>query len=135
MKSPPWKTLGELVGIAALVTSLVFVGYQLKQDRQVATMQVRADWIERNAGLYAEINQHAEVLARANSGAELSESEAITVRNLVGTAFDIVLSIRYPFMELQGADIGADPRPSELQLAAFLYKNPGARRAWLEISK
>jgi hypothetical protein len=96
MKSPPWKTLGELVGIAALVTSLVFVGYQLKQDRQVATMQVRADWIERNAGLYAEINQHAEVLARANSGAELSESEAITVRNLVGTAFDIVLSIRSP---------------------------------------
>ena len=65
MKSPHWKTLAELVGIAALVASLYFVGYQLKQDRQFA-----------------------EVLARANAGADLSDAEAIVIRNLVRHASD-----------------------------------------------
>jgi len=31
-----WKEIAELVGMAAIVASLIFVGYQLKQDREIA---------------------------------------------------------------------------------------------------
>ena len=31
-----WKDFAELVGMAAIVASLIFVGYQLKQDRDIA---------------------------------------------------------------------------------------------------
>jgi len=31
-----WKEIAELVGMAAIVASLIFVGYQLKQDHEIA---------------------------------------------------------------------------------------------------
>jgi hypothetical protein len=36
MKSDTWKDYFELVGIAAIVVSLVFVGYQVRQSTAVA---------------------------------------------------------------------------------------------------
>jgi hypothetical protein len=36
MKNNDWRGLAELIGIAAIVASLLFVGYQLKQDREIA---------------------------------------------------------------------------------------------------
>jgi len=36
MKYPGWKDTVELVGIAAIVASLVFVGLQMKQSQQIA---------------------------------------------------------------------------------------------------
>jgi hypothetical protein len=133
MKSPHWKTLAELVGISALVASLFFVGYQLKQDRQFAEAQTYANYLERHAELYGEINQYAEVLARANSGADLSDAEAIIIRYLVMHANDDAFLLQAQ----SAARTGRRPNyvnTSELVLAAFLYKNPGARQAWLEIN-
>ena len=45
------------------------------------------------------------------------------------------MAVRYQFKDFDGKDIGPDPRASEMQLAASLYRNRGARRAWLEISE
>ena len=36
MKFSEWKDIAELVGLAALVASLVFVGLQLKQSQDIA---------------------------------------------------------------------------------------------------
>ena len=36
MKSSSWKETAELIGIAAIVGSLIFVGLQMKQDREIA---------------------------------------------------------------------------------------------------
>ena len=46
MKSTNWKHIAELVGIAAIVASLVFVGLQMRQSREIAlsqSYQSRAD--------------------------------------------------------------------------------------------
>ena len=46
MKRYDWKSIAELVGIAAIVASLVFVGLQLKQSQEIAIAeqyQNRAD--------------------------------------------------------------------------------------------
>lgn len=133
MKGPNWKTFAELAGIAAIVVSLIFVGYQLKQDRQFAETQVYADYLEGRSELYAAMNQYAEVLARANSGAELSEVEAIIIRNLVRHAHDHTVLLQWQFAALRGR-VPSYVNTPELDLAAFLYKNPGARRAWSEVT-
>ena len=39
MKSPDWKSTAELIGIAAIVASLIFVGLQLKQSQDIALSQ------------------------------------------------------------------------------------------------
>ena len=46
LKSTNWKTYAELVGLAAIVASLVFVGLELRQSRQIALVaqyQARTD--------------------------------------------------------------------------------------------
>ncbi len=45
MKKPHWKDTAELVGIAAIVTSLVFVGFELRQSQQIA---IAAQYQERS---------------------------------------------------------------------------------------
>ncbi len=42
MKEANWKDLAELVGIAAIVASLIFVGFQLKQERAIARAELQA---------------------------------------------------------------------------------------------
>jgi hypothetical protein len=36
MKDATWKDRAEIVGIAAIVASLMFVGFQMRQDRVIA---------------------------------------------------------------------------------------------------
>ncbi len=45
MKSD-WKEIAELIGIAAIVASLVFVGLELKQSREVAIAAARDSTVE-----------------------------------------------------------------------------------------
>ena len=61
-----WKDIAELIGIAAIVASLVFVGVQIKQEadatKSAAVLQLKDSWVQLN-------------LAQATS-AELSEAFA-----------------------------------------------------------
>ena len=40
MKTDNWKNIAELIGISAIVASLIFVGLELKQSRDVALAEV-----------------------------------------------------------------------------------------------
>lgn len=42
MRKTDWKDIAELVGIVAIVASLVFVGIQLRQDRTLARAELAA---------------------------------------------------------------------------------------------
>lgn len=46
MKSMNWKDIAELVGIAAIVASLVFVGLQMRQDQVIARSELGAGSFE-----------------------------------------------------------------------------------------
>jgi len=52
MNKPNWKVVAELIGISAIVGSLVFVGVELKQNREIAlataTDSTTAGWRELN---------------------------------------------------------------------------------------
>ena len=40
MKSSNWKDTAELFGIAAIVVSLIFVGFQMRQDQVIARSEL-----------------------------------------------------------------------------------------------
>ena len=40
MKAYHWKDVADLVGVAAIVASLIFVGLQLKQDRKLGMADI-----------------------------------------------------------------------------------------------
>jgi hypothetical protein len=44
MKTPNWKEVAELVGIVAIVLSLLFVGTQIRQEQNIALAQIFADF-------------------------------------------------------------------------------------------
>ncbi len=70
MKSPDWKDTAELIGITAIVASLIFVGFELKQNRDIAVASASdattAAWREMN---YVRMNAdwYWDVVAKLNS--------------------------------------------------------------------
>ncbi len=55
MKNTNWKDIAELVGIAAIVASLVFVGLQMRQDHVFARSELGAGSFESLASLRQEM--------------------------------------------------------------------------------
>ena len=45
MKNVTWKEKAELLGIAAIVASLVFVGFQIQQDRVIARSSLTSETV------------------------------------------------------------------------------------------
>ena len=82
MKRTNWKDILELIGIAAIVASLLFVGLQMKQDQEIAQAQAIVD----ASAVVTELNQfivtNREVWIKGLDGAELSVEENLTFRAL-----------------------------------------------------
>jgi len=126
MRERNWKDIAELVGISAIVLSLVFVGMQMKQSQQLAwagsVLTMRANVIEERS-LQAE---HIDVWIRGNAGEELNvrdyEIYKILFSNRQSGEFFNWIAIG----QLDTQNEGVAPQ----MLARFLYQNPGARAEW-----
>jgi hypothetical protein len=132
LKTTDWKSIVEFLGITAIVASLIFVGLEMRQARQIAmsdgALANGANEIERHNS----IADNAEIWRSGNSGSELSENDEVVFRSLV----QIVHATE--FMEIARLRrVGADDIAAMLtaDFSAFLYENPGARRVWLEINQ
>ena len=88
MKNTDWKSFIELIGIAAIVASLIFVGLELRQTRELAmaaTYQARTD---SEMSMYLatiqpdKLHQASEKVRR---GEELSEEEQGYLAPFLGT--------------------------------------------------
>jgi len=127
MKSRDWKDIAELIGITAIVASLLFVGLQMKQSQDIAS----AERIMLRAATFVEVNnalnEYAGIWVRGNSGEELDEDETVIFRNLVVSHQVFYQSA---FRAARQLGIYGAERSNLVTYASFLYKNPGARRAW-----
>ena len=67
LKDTNWKDVAELIGIAAIVASLVFVGMQMRQDRVHARAELGADSFANLAVLSLELTsaEFATIFAKA----------------------------------------------------------------------
>jgi hypothetical protein len=126
MKVNSWKDTAELIGISAILVTLVFVGMQLKQAEAIANNELHSsmlnNWVEANNAISA----YADIWVRGNAGEELEPAEAaiylgqvVNVNNLVYSNVEIsrILGLDYAEQELS-------------DFASFLYENPGAKRVW-----
>jgi hypothetical protein len=132
LKTTNWKSIVELLGITAIVASLIFVGLEMRQAREIAmsdgALANGANEIERHNSIV----DNSEIWRSGNSGSELSENDQVVFRSLV----QIVHATE--FMEIRrlrrvGAFDIADALTADFSV--FLYKNPGARRVWIEINQ
>jgi hypothetical protein len=121
-----WKDIAELIGITAIVASLVFVGMQMKQSQELAFAEsvqlMRANGIEQGA-LQA---NHIGVWMRGNSN-EALEGEDREVYKILFTQMQNQWFFNWISLRSIGTDYeGVGPK----SFAQYLHQNPGARAEW-----
>ena len=124
-----WKDIAELVGVAAIVASLVFVGLQMRQAQDIAISEGNlanaANKIEANNLIAAQ----PDIWSRGTSGATLDDQEAVVFRSMVKNVYE---AAHFEFLRtrrLGQIEIAAYVVANH---AAFLFNNPGARRLWAD---
>jgi hypothetical protein len=128
MKKSDWKDIAELVGIAAIVASLVFVGLQMRQDQRLTETQVFVDSESVVVQLAELLNENRDVWIRGLRNEKLSESEESTFR-ILARAQDRRRLFRYE-RSLRVETI--QPERYVNAYAYDLYRFPGLRRIYLE---
>jgi hypothetical protein len=98
MPSGHWKDIAELIGIGAIVASLIFVGLQLQQSQEIA---VGTQYQERaNAQIENYMSQIQSDQALRNRGqtiisAASSRSYPIAIKNLIDTTGPESVAVAY----------------------------------------
>jgi len=82
-----WKGTAELIGLAAIVASLIFVGLQMRQDQEIARAQALVDASAVVTDLNQFIVNNKEVWIKGLDGAELSLEDNLTFRALCRANF------------------------------------------------
>ena len=124
-----FNKVAELVGIVALIASLVFVGMEIRQSQLIALTEVDAANSIASIELASLINDSSDVWGRGIAGVDLDDADLETFRNII-----IALSDRNWSLQNQLRILG-DRQAADWvvhEFAAFLHQRPGARGAWSE---
>jgi len=129
MKKASWKDAVEIIGITAIVASLLFVGLQLKQEREIAIVELDmgalAGWSDA-ANLIA---TNSDLWVKGNAGEKLNAAEAATYFEIISLINTRKFGEYRANMELGRVD---DARIIRQDWSGFLHQNPGARQVWLD---
>lgn len=121
-----WKEGVELVGILAIVASLVFVGLQLQQEHAIANAELQNEMISAQVALNDQVIANAAVLVKANNGESLTEEEQVILNELIDSQW---ASGFFGYRRWQFVEHPAVLSPMRA-FANFLYENPGALEVW-----
>ena len=126
IKNAGWKDIAELIGIAAIIGSLVFVGIQLRQEQEIAIVDTYGSVVEANEAALSLIADNPEIWEKGLLGDELSTSEEIVFSGMVRAVFS-----RHAHMFIRFSRIGpGDPLEILKDFAYAIYIFPGLRRQW-----
>ena len=123
MKNSSWKDYAEIIGIAAIVASLIFVGLQMRQDREIAVANVQATFLELFVEIRSDINQNAEIWYSGLAGDQLSGADAIIFSNLAANLRRQTIIQSAQLRSLRG--LGQRDDFSIIQFADLIRRNPG----------
>ena len=126
MKTTNWKDFAELIGIAAIVASLLFVGLQMRQEKHIAEAQMYSERDDTTIELARLINDSADVWMKGLEGADLSESEQLKF-DVLARVFYLDRVLRYERAKRLGT---ANPENIASFMAFYLYQYPGLRDAF-----
>ncbi len=123
-----WRDTAELVGIVAILLSLIFVGVQLRQARVIAASEMNISLVEIGIESAKLINENVEIWVKGNLGGELDQHETTIFNNIVST-----LDTRWFVEHRHSTRLGEIDQAETIMddWSAFLHQHPGARTAWL----
>lgn len=128
MEFKKFNEIAELVGIVAIVASLVFVGLQMQQSHKLALsdnyLQMVANVIAANEA----IANHPDIFVQGNAAEELSPAEVAIFEGQVGNLASMTWHLVEWDREM-GKEVWAET--DVVEFALYLQRNPGAYEVWL----
>ena len=79
-----WKDIAELIGLAAVVASLVFVGLELRQSERTAQLELITKLRDANTTVKVLIAEHADIWSRGCVGGDLSPADQVRFASIYG---------------------------------------------------
>jgi len=123
-----WKEILEVVGIFAVVASLLFVGQQIRLDRQFAKEESSHLSAENQIALSQLIADHADVWIKGLIGEDLSPSDRIRFNQ-------IAYAVEMKYISLYGRSVSGirtgGVNNVALNFAHHLHTYPGLRQTVL----
>ena len=129
MRSTNWKDIAELVGIAAIVASLMFVGLEMRQTRVIAlanTYQARTD----SELLLSSLNLHPEidrVITMMGNGEEFSSEDLDRLHQMLTWRFIYLENVHY---QLELEMLSQEQWEAQLLGIYPMLVNPNFRQWW-----
>ena len=112
MKPINWKEAAELIGIFAILASLIFVALQLRQEEELLQTEMRAAMVANTVSINESIIENADVWVRGNNGEELDPAESVIHARLITNVNDYMFQVRQTFLV-------TEPQSEEHILAEF----------------
>ena len=124
-----WKDLAELIGIAAIVASLLFVALQMRQAQDIAYSDLDLSLLSIQAETANLIATNPKIWVEGNAGGELNAAESAVFNEII-----VLLNNRWFVEHRHAARLGRTDIAEGIvhDWSAFLYENPGARQVWQE---
>lgn len=129
MKSAAVKDVLEIIGIFALVASLVFVGLELRQTHRIAMADTQVALLEGMQQANQAISDHAQVWFRGAGGDSLSAADSVVFTNLVSMKNEEAVANYLRYVRLGENDVASTVISD---FATFLLRHPGAVQVWLD---
>ena len=128
MKSPDWKETAELIGLFAILASLIIVVMELQQQEKLLDLDMRNSMVSSTVAVNEQIIDHADIWVRGNAGEDLNATEFEIYQRMFISFNDHSFQTYFIFQELY-----PDQKEQVLsQYAGFLSRNPGAYRVWID---
>lgn len=121
--------LGQTITLLAnlgVIGGLIFVGFQLRQDRSIAVAQLNAEYDSTQIEMASLISGHSEVWTRGLSGEELDRAELAIFQSIAEAPFSKESSRHSRALLITGVA----PQGIIERNANLVYAYPGLRRAW-----
>ena len=123
------REIAEILGIVAIVASLVFVGLQLRQSDKIARADVQATFGMMSIEIAALISDHSDVWIRGDAQEELNDADAAVFESLVIAVNDSNYSNYWQAWQIYGEQKAVE---NLADFSGFLYRHPGVRQVWSE---
>jgi hypothetical protein len=122
-----WLPIAELIGILAVVASLIFVGMELRQSRAIARTEWTGFHTAEQIGLESLIADHIEIWQGGCLGTELSEPDKGQFARLFGAYYHVALE---RWIRANIGITGANPLFVSKEFAKNVHRFPGFRDMW-----
>ena len=128
MTSDRLKEIVELVAVFSIVASLIFVGLQVRQDREIAATESVAAVADSRKYMAELISDNTEVWLNGLAGEPLSDLDATVFASIADAYYMDVYASWFRASHLHHVN----PDRFALQFASYLIRNPGLLTNWLE---